>query len=766
MKNVIQQIKDCNVSYHHPGKSDRSAMPIGNGELCSSVWVNEQGKICFYISRSDALTELDRTVKLGMVQLSFSPNPFTDGIFEQTLDLADGCITFWGKGASIWLCVDTTCNQIVLQGAFDTETTVTASYMNWRTAPKQLPKEFGSWSDAVETPDIVYGTTEEIIFYHKNGKNVISGAAKAQAVDEIIDLLPDYLTNRIFGGCLILHGGTINGLSMEKKCTKQFSLQILTESIQGTEEQFLANLSKMEKSENLTDVKLRCSNYWRNYWEKSYIFVSNDEPASINTKAGAFQYPMESSEFSCACPSPVTRAYLLTRYMLKCCGNGRFPILYNGMLFNLMPGKNQHFDPDKDLPETFSSLPEEYSIEINPDERSWCLEHLWQNLRHPYYTFLPQGEPESLKVLFRYYRAFWDLNRFRAKKYYNAKGQHNTEMTLSFGLQTAGIYGENRDGKPIGYAQNRYGGAVDISPGLELLSLMLDYYDYTSDTDFFKNDIQTYAYELFLYVETRFTERENGKIVLMPLNSVETYWDTKNPLPVVAGLHSVCERLLHCLALDEELRTYFQEYQHQIPDLFCKSEDGVLLLQPAEMVVTERLNVEIPELYACFPFHLYDQFSKNGDLMVRTFQKRLQQYDMNRYFLPGENLHYQSYSGWQYIGVVAADLGMTDLAANILTHNVQLKNPGNRFPAMWGPIYDAVPDTDHGANLVHQLQEMVMQVKGKRIYLLPAFPKKWDVSFRLHPDSTTTITAEYKNGSLAFLDVFPESEKARVTLCI
>lgn len=34
---------------------------------------------------------------------------------------------------------------------------------------------------------------------------------------------------------------------------------------------------------------------------------------------------------------------------------------------------------------------------------------------------------------------------------------------------------------------------------------------------------------------------------------------------------------------------------------------------------------------------------------------------------------------------------------------------------IWGqlpPVYDAVPDTDHGANILNQLQKMVMQVEG------------------------------------------------------
>ncbi|MCC6579972.1 MAG: hypothetical protein IT440_05975, partial [Phycisphaeraceae bacterium] len=49
-----------NVIYRSPGRSDRSAMPLGNGETAISLWVEENGDLLFYLARSDAQTELDR----------------------------------------------------------------------------------------------------------------------------------------------------------------------------------------------------------------------------------------------------------------------------------------------------------------------------------------------------------------------------------------------------------------------------------------------------------------------------------------------------------------------------------------------------------------------------------------------------------------------------------------------------------------------------------------------------------------------------------
>lgn len=764
MNDIINQIKTCNVTYHIPGKSDRSAMPLGNGELCVSLWVNEEGEICFYLSRSDALTELDRTVKLGMVKIGLHPNPFLEGSYVQTLDVADGYIHINGKGANIDIFVDTQINRVIITGKSEEDVMIEASYFTWRNEHWRPMGEFDGNITLAETPDIVQEEKAGILFYHKNGENIIRETAKVEEAEEALSMMPDLLTGRIFGGYLMLEGGEVKNGRLIKKGKGEFYIQVLTESMQGTEKQFRENLMRF-RTESFASVREACRVFWNQYWENSYILVKKDCQAKTEMTEEVKREIEEPLEYTIENTSSVTVAYVLTRFMMKCCGNGQMPILYNGMLFNLCPGKNQHFRTDC-FGKICTAVPGKLSMENNPDERPWCVEQLWQNIRHPYHTFLAQGETESLQVLFRYYRKFWDINRFRAAKYYQAEGQHNTEMTMTFGLQSIGIYGEDRTGKRPGYAQNRHGGSVDISPGLELLALMLDYYDFTSETDFFIKEIQVFAFDLYRYTETRFPVIENGKMVIEPLNAIETYRDTGNPITVIAGLKSTVLRLLESKDLESRYRAYFEKYEMKIPDLNIKEENGEDFLQPAERYEEERFNVEIPELYVCFPFGLYTQFSANSDLMKRTFLKRMKQYGNNQYFRIGEKPDYPSYSGWQYQGIVAAKLGMDEMAQDVLTHNVRLKNPGTRFPAMWGPIYDGVPDTDHGANIIHLLQQMVMQTEKENIYLFPAFPKKWDVSFRLHPDKKTTVTVEYEKGKLRKIDVNPKSEEKRIHILL
>ena len=137
-----------------------------------------------------------------------------------------------------------------------------------------------------------------------------------------------------------------------------------------------------------------------------------------------------------------------------------------------------------------------------------------------------------------------------------------------------------------------------------------------------------------------------------------------------------------------------------------------------------------------------------------------------RPFVLGEGPDQPSYSGWQYAGLAAAMLGKRGMCGEILENNCAMSNPGYRFPAMWGPVYDAVPDTDHGANILQLLQMMVMQCSDEKIYLLPALPEKWDVSMRLYAPYRTVVECEYKDGVLVRYDTAPAERLRDVVITI
>ena len=46
-----------------------------------------------------------------------------------------------------------------------------------------------------------------------------------------------------------------------------------------------------------------------------------------------------------------------------------------------------------------------------------------------------------------------------------------------------------------------------------------------------------------------------------------------------------------------------------------------------------------------------------------------------------------------------------------------------------------------------------------KIYLLPAWPREWDIDFKLHAPKNTVITGKVVNGEIQSLDVTPVSRK-------
>jgi hypothetical protein len=50
---------------------------------------------------------------------------------------------------------------------------------------------------------------------------------------------------------------------------------------------------------------------------------------------------------------------------------------------------------------------------------------------------------------------------------------------------------------------------------------------------------------------------------------------------------------------------------------------------------------------------------------------------------------------------------------------------------------------------------MMMQTDGKKITLFPAWPKDWDVHFKLHAPYQTTVEGVLKGGKVVSLKVLP-----------
>lgn len=407
-----------------------------------------------------------------------------------------------------------------------------------------------------------------------------------------------------------------------------------------------------------------------------------------------------------------------------------YPFKFNGSIFTVEKRDSNH------------------KLLSDPDFRQWGGDYWWQNIRLPYWPMLTSGDYDLMQPLFRMYLNTLPLAKVRNKIWFNCEGAFIPETMNFWGLYGYGDYGWDRDGKQVGDVATPWIGRI-WTGGMDLSLMMLDYYEHTQDKTFLKQDALPWADAMVLYFDTRFKRDAAGKLLITPAQALETYRDASvlNPTTDVAGLRALVARLLALSPslTDSAARERWARFQKELPELPFSEKDGRKCVQPAAMF-GGRGNCENPELYTVFPFRIYGVGKPNLELGRDTFAARVE----------------KSAHGWQQSAVQAAMLGLSSEAKGMLVQNAANSNNTMRFPAIWGPNYDWLPDQCHGGNLLNTTQSMLLQSEGRKIYLFPAWPKEWNVSSKLHAPLNTTVAGELRDGKVTTLTVTPKSRTADV----
>ncbi len=424
--------------------------------------------------------------------------------------------------------------------------------------------------------------------------------------------------------------------------------------------------------------------------------------------------------------SMVTRGYVLQRYVQGCESRGEYPVKFNGGYYTVEPTA--------------------MGMQGNADFRNWGDSHWLQNVRHMYHPMLASGDTEMMDAFFRLYEAARPLAESRTKRYHGCEGAYFPETMTPFGTYSGGDYGWDRTGKQPKDVGCPYW-AYAWNQGPEIVALMLDRWDYTRDASFLKTRVLPMAESVLRYFDTRFRKDERGRIVLDPTQVVETYWyEVVNDMPSTAGLIAITHRLcaLPAALVPEEQRAFFAHMKAACPGLPLEGEGADRKLAPAQKYSPRTSNCENGELYGVWPFQVVTL--GKPELLAearRAYEQRKNHLDV----------------GWGYDGSVAALLGLADEAGRILNAKVRNSHPAYRWPATWGPNFDWLPDQNHGGNLLNTAQLMLLQAEpieaGGAIRVLPAWPKAWDVRFKLHAPGGTVVECVYEGGKVRSLKVTP-----------
>ena len=479
-----------NVVWTSPSKDYNGSMPIGNGEIGLNVWVESNGDLVFLCGRTDSWNENMRLCKIGRVRIRFMP-PLAGGRFEKVLRLRQGEIAIAGgpvdSPIKVRLWPDAHGQVVYVEAESSQAFRMKVALEMWRNRERmyndvQFPPPAKAYPDTILTDQ-----KDQIVWYHRNPVSTWRETLELQRLQPAIEMGKDPLLHRTFGG-LIRGKGLMRVDDKTLKTVtpgKQFRIAMHTHTMTpATKAEWLAAIKKNAAAAEAIDieqVREAHRQWWDRFWSRSWIRATGTPAAEV-----------------------ATRSYILQRFITAGAGRGHFPIKFNGSIFTV-DGAYQGGTCD-------------------PDYRLWGGCYWFQNTRLIYWPMLASGDFEMMWPLFRMYEDALPLARVRNKIYFNHEGCFFPEMMTFYGCYDNGScgWGQRKGGKPGDPIPNVYI-RYHYNNTLELLAMMLDYYNYTEDKEFLHKELLPIADECLLWWDKHWS-RDHGKLRMSPSNALETYW--------------------------------------------------------------------------------------------------------------------------------------------------------------------------------------------------------------------------------------------------
>jgi hypothetical protein len=732
-----------NVEWKTLGNSEKDSMPIGNGDLAANVWTEQNGDLVLLIAKSNAWSELGKLDKLARIRIHLSNNPFANASdFTQTLHVENASIEITSGANHLTIWTDANRPALHVTGDLVHPSQVEASLELWRTqthsynepspdrgglfglgepGPKSHPIPIRFAADT-----ILPAAGNRLTWYHFNLDSIYPTVLVQQHLEQFKNKYPDPLLHRCFGatlegaGMIAKDDHTLASSRLEWKFS--VSLVALTTNAPDTAETWQTKLSVLDHSVDTVSLRQAWKEHvawWTSFWNRSWIQLSGNEDAR-----------------------EVEQGYAMQRYMMAASSRGPYPVKFNGGLFTV----------GGDVPDGVDSTDAVH----NPDYRRWGSSYWNQNNRHLYWPLLATGDFDLVKPWFDMYLHALPLAEDRTKAYYRHDGAIFVETMDFWGLPNLNDFGWDNKTDLMESSYMRY----HTQGSLDVVAQMLDQYDLTQDENFAREDLIPLADAILTYYAQHWNTDDTGKIRFVPSQSIETYqMGATDPTPDIAGIYAAAHRLLQLPTrlTSEEQRRAWQQLLDRLPALpigtthdgklppFGKGDpDGKREILPAR-VYGKTQNSENPELYTVFPYRMFGVGKPELQLARDTYAARLFPFN----------------TCWGQDGEEAALLGLTEDAQKDVTR--ELTNYGDqRFKWFWNKASDWIPDLDDGGAGMTTLQYMLLQPDGRRILLLPAWPKGWTADFKLHAPYQTIVEAHVEGGKVTSLKVTPESRRKDV----
>lgn len=771
----IGNLEGCDVVWDTPSSQGSfGSMPLGNGDIGLNVWVEANGDLMFYVSKVDAFDAQHLLPKLGRVRLRTEPVLDIKNL-RTTLLLEQAAVEVLAGDARFRVWVDANAPVVRVQGHCPTPRSVSIAAETlrpWQNAADPLP---GSGTAAL----LFHNASDKIAWCYRNQSSVWAENLANQNSPEMVARTKDPILHRT-SGCVL-----------EAKGFKRLNPTTIAspQPVSGIDAMVRVLTSQPDspeawKSEAIKPVKSDWNAhlaYWKAFWNRSHIFIPKAGDGTCHLDQYRFtQFPQARDVYEGHNEIPaarnayqITQRYALERFCQAIASRGAVPPQYNGSLFTMdMPAGVMGFDKPKATP-------------ISPDGRDWAqLSFMWQNTRHPYWSMPSRGDYDTITPGMAFVRNGLDIAMDRCKKLYGIDGAVIFEASW---YHNVGVF--PFEGIP-GHLRFHQLATIEIP------AIMAETYAHTRDDKFLKETLLPCAEEGLKFYFNRFTKTDaHGKMRMEGVGCAETYQGVTNPATEMGCMKYLLDQLLS-FPLDVTRRATFAKWRAMLPDVPTRRLRGMSLLAVGEAYDPGRVDCETPELYSIYPFRQAWLGTPEKLAMARqSFHVRNASLDGTVDWQPVET------GGWQSAPVQAAYLGLAREAARLASINFHDRfahwsgnlakgpngelmrgacdspgfvvgdpksglpfpyRPRAKFPAFWETKMDGTPDNDHGANSVNTLQSMLLQSDGRKIYLLPAWPEDWDVSFKLCANDRTTVACVYRDGKVQSLTVTPESRRADI----
>ena len=691
-------------------QNSSESMPCGGHNIGMNIWV-EDGDILMYVSQSGWFDENNTLLKAGRWRLHLDNNPLGSDDFQQTLHLDLGHVTISGGGAEVTIWADVFHPIIFFDIHTRQKTQATLSYESWRYKDRPVTKAecqqcSYKWlipKDCITHADQIEADDQSLTVTHRNASSTIFDyTVSYERLDALKDSLYDPLGGRTMSMTMKANGFHFNGTSDGQYASTDYRawnfrhdrlrhavVEITLDNGEG-----LPNSSPRYINES----KRRSARWWHAFWQRSWI----------------------TTDGSNADAARMVRNYELMRYLLGCNAHGQWPTKFNGGLFT--------FDPEYVEPPKEDGSP---SNPFTPDYRKWGGGTMTaQNQRLVYWPMVKSGDYDLLKVQLDTYLHLLPTAVARTRHYWGHGGASFTEQMENFGLPNPAEYGKQREGGDPGVENNAWL-EYEWDTALEFGMMALQAASHSGDSTFVTryaplvDECLRFFDEHYQYQAKRLGAKaldENGHLVIYPGSGCETYKMAYNPSSTVAALRAVTEwRKKGPLPME------------RIPDIPLRVIDGDTCIAPAQAWARIQ-NTETPQLYPVFPWRIYGM-GREGLETAR-----------NTYWKDPHAVAMRDTKGWKQDNIWAASLGLVDEARRL--NSGKLADGPYRYPAFWDAGFDWAPDLNRGGAAMTGLQEMLLQEAPDGTLLpFPAWPKEWNVRFRLHATEHRVVEGEMKNGN-------------------